>query len=307
MKFYVHHEAAPEYTLAVEWASTDTRTVAHLRADFAAAFSRITGSAAPPEQLQLSLAEDGPALPLEVCVAQVAFEGADMFAVRTSVATMPATAPPTAAAVATKAVADGEVTKKLSKLIKSAEKLWPQKQYRQARELYREYMDLQSSAGLKSGKEAALAMRRLGEIEVINGRPDKGLEWLERAEMLASSDVNVQLKLAEAHAAAGDLQEAVRAHQEALKCITVRPPSSVLANMRAAFRPKRAGVRLPALRLLCVCRLAWRRATTATRRSRHRRRRSNCGLAHACSVAASAALAARSSLSCYRIPAPLPR
>ena len=44
-------------------------------------------------------------------------------------------------------------------------------------------------------------MAQLGEIEVINGRPAKGLPFLERAEVAAPSSVEVHLKLAEAYVA----------------------------------------------------------------------------------------------------------
>ena len=175
MKFYIHHEAAPEFTLAVEWAAYDTRTVANIRSDFAAAFSRATGSAVQPEELQLSLADGGEALPLLVCVAQVVSEGGDIFAIRgarvpTPQAVSTAAATSAAGGEAAKKV-DGEVLKKLTACLKGAQSVWPQKEYRKARALYREYIDTARSTGLKPGKDLALAMRRLGEIEVQMHQP----------------------------------------------------------------------------------------------------------------------------------------
>lgn len=82
MRFYVHHDVAPEFTLAVEWTITDARTIADLRNEFASAFSATTGVVVYASEFNISMTDDGPTLPLSTCVTCVVTAGADLFAKR---------------------------------------------------------------------------------------------------------------------------------------------------------------------------------------------------------------------------------
>ena len=218
MRYYVHHEAAPEFTLAVESKPSDSRTVAALRADFAAAYSSFTGSTVYASELQLSVAEDAPPLPLTACVAQVATEDGDFFAVRG--APMPDPTPAASSAVASASTADSAaaLVSKVKAHMKKGEKAWEEKSYRKARAIYSELVQFGGAllTGGKTNAQIGLAMQRLGEIEVINNRAAKGLPFLERAELAAPSSIEVHEKLADCYMALNDPQEAVNEMQAAI-------------------------------------------------------------------------------------------
>lgn len=228
MKFYVHYEASPEFTLAVHWSDTDSRTVAELRGQFATAFKAAHGQALPQEA-QLSAAEGEPQLPHGACVAHIVSDGGDLFAVCGA-------APPVVTSAAASSASNGskEAAKALVSFLKAAEKAWEKKEYRKARALYREFLEKSEASGALQlpSVNLGIALRRLGELETLNKRPEAGQPFLERAERAAPTEPQVQLALADCLEAQGEYQEAVERIQAALRLVPENKESKKVTKQR---------------------------------------------------------------------------
>lgn len=231
MKFYIHHEESDyPYTLALAWHEADARTVIELVKQFEAGFGAAHPTA-PPAAILLRDAEGSVVSP-SACVAHVVGEGADLFAERVapsvaasalSSAAGSSAAPAAAGSAASSSKADEakEVVRALKPYIKAADEAWEARAYKKAAGIYTELIaTLEKTSGLEAAQVPMVtALRRLGEIELLNERPDTALPYLEKAEGLAPKNVDVQLQLAEAHRQSNDAEEAVSAMRHALELV----------------------------------------------------------------------------------------
>lgn len=220
MKFYVHHEDEPEFTLRVLWDDADTRGVDTLLRHFVSVFAKKGDqAAAAAKQLQLAGA-DGVALPTTARVLAVVEDGGDVFAVRGAAPQTPtpaaakAPAKPKAAssAKASSSELPPEIQKALAPYLDAAQKAWDKRVYSKAKEIYTELVGVHP--------KLPVALRRLGEIELMCDRHDTAVPWLLKAAQLSPNDAEVRRLLAKAHSAAGDHEEALEAAEMAAEVAT---------------------------------------------------------------------------------------
>ena len=210
IKLYIHHEAAePFYTLAVDWPLDSKASVYELQSHFASSFSKAHPSAKTMDADHvLLLDEDGTALAPAECVAHVIHDGCDLFAERGEAKLAPpqavaASAPAPAASSSSKPPIDAvykEMHKALIPYLKAAEEAFKERAYKKAATIYGEmYLTLEkrnlTGPGLPSGLNVII--RKLGEIEVINGRSDSALKWLNKAVKACPTDVESRLLLSD--------------------------------------------------------------------------------------------------------------
>ena len=179
MRFYIHHEEdEPTFCLPVEWSDADTRPVEALLQHFIAAFARKGGKGT---QLQLA-SSDGTPIPSKARVLAVVEDGGDIFAVRAA-APAPSAKAPAASSTAASNAPDA-VQKVLAPYLDAARKAWDKRQYRQARDIYKELVGVHA--------KLPIALRRLGEIELLCDRAEAATEWLLKAAQAAPKDAEVR-------------------------------------------------------------------------------------------------------------------
>ena len=217
MKFYVHHENEPEFTLRVLWDDADTRGVDTLLRHFASAFAKKGDqAAAAAKQLQLTGA-DGVALPTKARVLAVVEDGGDVFAVRGAAPPPPTPAAAKApakpkAAKASSSELPAEIQTALAPYLDAAQQAWDRRVYSKAKEIYTELVGVHP--------KLPVALRRLGEIELMCERHETAVPWLLKAAQLSPKDAEVRQLLARAHTAAGDHDEAMETAEMAAEVAT---------------------------------------------------------------------------------------
>jgi len=180
MRFYIHSEEEPSFALPVQWDDADTRPVEALLQHFLAAYAA-KGGKRSAAQIALS-SSDGRLLAPKARVLAVVEDGGDVFAVeRPSGAAASASASASAKAPARSAApaADSEaeaLQKVLAPYLDAAQKAWDARGYRQAKEIYGELLTVHP--------KLPVALRRLGEIELLCGRADSAVDWLLKAAWL---------------------------------------------------------------------------------------------------------------------------
>ena len=170
--FYVHHEAEPEYTLAIAWHEADARPASELIKQFASAFCVANPTAPPLTAAEVLLKDaDGLTVAPSACVIHHVSRGADLFAERAPAAAAAAAAVKASAAgkQAAAAPAGNELAKLLTPYMKAAEEAWEKRSYKRARSIYAEVVaTVEQTSGLESAlAHTVLALRRLGEIEAL--------------------------------------------------------------------------------------------------------------------------------------------
>jgi tetratricopeptide (TPR) repeat protein len=241
MRFYVHYEedSGDAFTQAMHWDDADGRSVAQLAQQFGLAFAERHPAKMRGHAIRLQRA-DGAPLPDGAPVVQAVLDGGDVFSslVPKPSAPPPSAAPPAAGAGGSKetaAAAAAAVAQQLKPYLEAAEKAWKARAYRRAKEIYGELLKVQPTL--------LIALRRLGELELACERPEAAIPWLERAAAAAKMDAPVRLSLNEAHEAAGNLEEAVAAAQEAVKVAKEGTPTKLKAQLRLGRTLFRAGER----------------------------------------------------------------
>ena len=137
----------------------------------------------------------------------------------------------------------------LAPYLKSADNLFKERAYKKAADIYEELLSTIDKAGLggASALPAKLVVvpRRLGEIEVLNERPESALKFLERAQRSAPNDVETKLLLSDAHWLAEDHQEAVDATRAALEVMDEkkRPKKYKSVSIKLGLQLFQAGAR----------------------------------------------------------------
>ena len=259
MCFYIHSEAAaPDYTLAIEWPDEARANFFDLGGQFAAAFN-----AANPDYLPFAANAvlfkdaDGTVLPLGTAVAQLVAEGDDLFAERGTPTVPPTLVTKAAAATATATASSSSsvpseittLTKALMPYVKSAETAFKNRSFKKAYEVYAEVVKSIDNAGLGAvgtfPEKLVVALRRLGEIESTNDRPEKALPWLERAKRVAPADIETRVVLCDAHWKAEDAEEAIAELRGALDTIdkTKRPKKTKSLNIKLGLLLFKSGKR----------------------------------------------------------------
>mmetsp|Transcript_18834 Transcript_18834/g.31491 ORF Transcript_18834/g.31491 Transcript_18834/m.31491 type:complete len:731 (+) Transcript_18834:36-2228(+) len=224
MRFWVHWEDEPAFTLSVIWADTDLRTVAHLCDQFAAAHAKMHPEHAVNGELLILATEEGQQVPREACVGSILADDDDIFATRSAVAAPPAPALPVAVPVAKSPVASlsaGDASSGAASIDKealapyqeAADKAWKSRQYAKAKSIHAELLALQP--------RLAGSLRRLGEIEVICGRPLEAVPLLQKAVDAEPRNLSGRLLLAQACADMGENGDAVEVLEEALEMTKV--------------------------------------------------------------------------------------
>ena len=201
----------------------------------------------------LLLDEDGTALAPAECVAHVIHDGCDLFAERGEAKLAPpqavaASAPAPAASSSSKPPIDAvykEMHKALIPYLKAAEEAFKERAYKKAATIYGEmYLTLEkrnlTGPGLPSGLNVII--RKLGEIEVINGRSDSALKWLNKAVKACPTDVESRLLLSDAHWL-GEEEEAIMATRSALEVIdqAKRPKKTKSVQIKLGLQLFKAG------------------------------------------------------------------
>ena len=213
MRFYLHSEEEPSFALPVQWDDADTRPVEALLQHFLAAYAA-KGGKRSAAQIALS-GSDGRLLAPKARVLAVVEDGGDVFAVaRPSGAAASASASASAKAPARSAApaADSEaeaLQKVLAPYLDAAQKAWDTRGYRQAKEIYGELVTVHP--------KLPIALRRLGEIELLCERADPAVGWLLKASRAAPKDAEVRGLLGEAYALQGEHEEAQDAFEIALE------------------------------------------------------------------------------------------
>ena len=222
MRFYIHWEEASEFTLAVSWAEADTRGVSALCAHFAVALGASPGfrntHAPSSEALQLKRAT-GKALPKDACVAATVGDGEDLFASYISTASA-ASASSSAATAAKEGAPKGgaptdtsAVKAELQQYVDAAEESFGARMYARCKELYTELLRLQV---LSDPTQISRALLRLGEVELLAGRPAAALPLLERSLEARPKGSAAARLVARAHEALGHYDAAQEVLQDAL-------------------------------------------------------------------------------------------
>ena len=263
-KIYVHSETTPDasFTLAVDVPPSCRNTVFDLGAHFATAYNAANPSAPKPfAPNAVSFVDaNGVALSSAACITQLASDGDDIFATHGS-----PTAPPKAVIAASASArsisaassssttsSPSEVTeliKALTPYIKKADSLFKDRSFKKAFDIYNEVVTTVERANYGAvgvfPEKLVVALRRLGEIEVVNERPAKAMPWLERAKRIAPRDVETRVVLADAHWAAEDEEEAVAEMQGALDVIdkTKRPKKTKSLSIKLGLMMFKAGQR----------------------------------------------------------------
>ena len=180
MRFYIHSEEEPSFALPVQWDDADTRPVEALLQHFLAAYAA-KGGKRSAAQIALS-SSDGRLLAPKARVLAVVEDGGDVFAVErpsgaaaSASASAPAKAPARSAAPAADSEAEA-LQKVLAPYLDAAQKAWDARGYRQAKEIYGELLTVHP--------KLPVALRRLGEIELLCGRADSAVDWLLKAAWL---------------------------------------------------------------------------------------------------------------------------
>ena len=213
MRFYIHSEEEPSFALPVQWDDADTRPVEALLQHFLAAYAA-KGGKRSAAQIALS-SSDGSLLAPKARVLVVVEDGGDVFAVERpsgAAASASASASAKAPARSTAPAADSEaeaVQKVLAPYLDAAQKAWDARGYRQAKEIYGELLTVQA--------KLPIALRRLGEIELLCGRADSAVDWLLKAARAAPKEGEVHALLGEAYALSGEHEEAQAAFESALE------------------------------------------------------------------------------------------
>ena len=179
MRFYVHSEEEPSFALPVQWDDADTRPVEALLQQFLAAYAA-KGGKRSAAQIALS-GSDGRLLSPKARVLAVVEDGGDVFAAARPAGTAAsASASASAKALAGRGAAPAKASaaeapaealqKVLAPYLDAAQKAWDTRNYRQAKEIYAELVNVHP--------KLPLALRRLGEIELLCERADPAVGWL---------------------------------------------------------------------------------------------------------------------------------
>ncbi|EOD30456.1 hypothetical protein EMIHUDRAFT_232788 [Emiliania huxleyi CCMP1516] len=193
MRFYIHHDGDPEFTLAVSWAPTDRRAVR----DLCALVAKRLPATAGTRHISL-VTENGVELPAGHCVCACVREGADLIA--KSVARPPSQPAPAAAANA---------AEDLEPYLKAADKAYAARQLARAKTIYTELLGV--------SPRLFTALLRLGLIEEQAGRHEEACHWLQRAVREDPASEEAAVALARSHLAAGEGEEAAAAVRAALE------------------------------------------------------------------------------------------
>ena len=193
MRFYIHHDGDPEFTLAVSWAPTDRRAVR----DLCALVAKRLPATAGTRHISL-VTENGVELPAGHCVCACVREGADLIA--KSVARPPSQPAPAAAANA---------AEDLEPYLKAADKAYGARQLARAKTIYTELLGV--------SPRLFTALLRLGLIEEQAGRHEEACHWLQRAVREDPASEEAAVALARSHLAAGEGEEAAAAVRAALE------------------------------------------------------------------------------------------
>ena len=193
MRFYIHHDGDPEFTLAVSWAPTDRRAVR----DLCALVAKRLPATAGTRHISL-VTENGVELPAGHCVCACVREGADLIA--KSVARPPSQPAPAAAANA---------AEDLEPYLKAADKAYGARQLARAKTIYTELLGV--------SPRLFTALLRLGLIEEQAGRHEEACHWLQRAVREDPTSEEAAVALARSHLAAGEGEEAAAAVRAALE------------------------------------------------------------------------------------------
>ena len=257
MRVYVHLEVEddPPFTLAVDVPADSRCTFFDLGAHFAAAYVAANPKAKSPLGANAVAFKDmdGGTLSLGTCVAQLVGDGDDVFASHGVAAAAPPPSAGAALGAATKASpAKSEVSeliKALAPYIKSADGMFKSRSFKKAYDVYHEVVGTLDRANYGAPgaypEKLVVALRRLGEIEVVNERPEKATPWLERAKRVASNDVETRVILCDAHWAADDAEEAVLELRGALDVIdkAKRPKKTKSLSIKLGLLLFKAGQR----------------------------------------------------------------